>query len=301
MKKPLKFGHRTLKYTKSKLMQGKDVEELQLRLAGFAGTDWDGKFGKNTKKQVELFQKEYMKMQKPTGIVEATGKKKTDTFKALDRFAKEFPIDFGGKLLCQFKVPSSKIKVCTCGGFGQQRFKKIYKSGRTLLWNRESKKVESHVERIHQYEYPGIHKAILHSYRALLFFVASNPRFKSPRINSGYRCHINNAKPTKRNSTNHMGKALDIGFGGPSAEQWKICNEARDLLVNKSNFQIRWTTRNKKSLEPGVKNARLHKHKGDSFAASTWVHMDVRNFEAKYLEDRFFVKSLEELDNKILG
>jgi hypothetical protein len=299
MKKPLKFGHRTLEYIKSDLMEGRDVEELQLRLAGFAGTDWDGKFGKNTKKQVELFQKEYMKMEKPTGIAEATGKKKTDTFKALNRFAKEFPIDFGGKLLCQFK--KSKIKVCTCKGFGQQRFKKIYRSGDKLLWDRDAKGIISHVERIHQYEYPGIHKAILHSYRAFLFFVADNPRFKSPRINSGYRCHINNTKPTKRGSTNHMGKALDIGFGGSKGEHWKICNEARDLLVKKSNFQKRWKTRNKKSLEPGVINARFHKHEGDSFAASTWVHMDVRNYEDKYLEDRFFVKSLEELDDKKLG
>ena len=41
--------------------KGADVAELQLRLAGFLGTVWDGDFGPNTEKQVKAFQQDYMK------------------------------------------------------------------------------------------------------------------------------------------------------------------------------------------------------------------------------------------------
>ncbi|MBU0986045.1 MAG: peptidoglycan-binding protein, partial [Proteobacteria bacterium] len=73
------FGQNPL-YRESK---GPEVVELQLRLAGFYGTVWDGDFGPATEYQVMAFQREYMGMAKPTGMVEA------DTFEAIEWFASE--------------------------------------------------------------------------------------------------------------------------------------------------------------------------------------------------------------------
>ena len=61
------------------------------------------------------------------------------------------------------------------------------------------------------------------------------------------------------------------------------CDGVRGLVVEKSNFQIGWGARNRKSLEP-------------SDIAPTWLHMDVRSYAPGYLDDGFFVKGGEELD-----
>ena len=61
----MKFGERTLRIRS----KGRDVEELQLRLAGFSGTIWDGDFGAKTKNQVMQFQRDYMNLARPDGIV----------------------------------------------------------------------------------------------------------------------------------------------------------------------------------------------------------------------------------------
>ncbi len=277
----MKFGDRTLK----KDAKGKDVQELQLRLAGFAGTTWDGDFGNKTKNQVMLFQKDFMNMANPTGVVD------TNMYTALDIFANKFPIDFMAlSCPCEKSVASNN-----CDGFGQQRFKKVYLKSRRpmeLFWSRSGK--EDMREAVHQHEFPGIHKAVLHTYRAFLFY-APESKFKATRITSGYRCHINNIDKS-RTSTNHMGKAMDFSFDvGSGQNKRDVCNDARDLLVEKSNCQIRWNKPNHKALEPG------HPAINNEFIASTWVHLDVRQYEDKYLEDRFFVKNTAELDNKELG
>jgi hypothetical protein len=54
-------------------------------------------------------------------------------------------------------------------------------------------------------------------------------------------------------------------------------------MVEVGNFQIGWEASNRKSFEPKE-------------IAPTWVHMDVRQFEGKYLDDKFFVKESSELD-----
>jgi hypothetical protein len=277
----MKFGERSLRINS----KGRDVQELQLRLAGFAGTVWDGDFGKKTKNQVVTFQREFMNIANPTGIVD------TDTYTALDIFANQFSIDFG-VLGCPSKTGSNS-ELCECQGFGGQRFKKLYKIRGGLTWSRTGN--QTFHERLHQYEYPGIHKAVLHTYRAFLFY-APDTKFKSPRITSGYRCHINNTKPSKRGSTNHMGKAMDFSFNARTTrDKRNICNDARDLLVEKSNCQIRWNKRNQKALEPGFPA------RGREFIAATWVHLDVRQYDDKFLQDHFFVASEKELDNKELG
>lgn len=280
----MKFGDRTLRI----LSKGKDVEELQLRLAGFAGTVWDGDFGQKTKNQVMIFQRDFMNLANPTGVVD------TDTFTALDIFANQYPIDFDADLRCPPK-PGSTSEFCTCQGFGQNRYRKIYlktTSPLVLDWDRAGEIVFS--ESKHQYEYPGIHKAVLHTYRAFLFY-APREKFISPRLTSGYRCHIDNIAQ-KRNSTNHMGKAIDFSFDIATGQNKRtVCNEARNLLVQKSNCQIRWNQKNQKALEPG------HPAVGREFTADTWVHLDVREYDEKFLHDRFFVKNLEQLDSKELG
>ena len=279
----MKFGERTLRIRS----KGRDVEELQLRLAGFSGTVWDGDFGAKTKNQVMQFQRDYMNLARPDGIVGPR------TFTALNVFANQFSIDFG-ELACPSKAGSNS-EFCECQGFGQHRFRKLFLKSRSpmvLDWSRSGKDEMS--ESRHQYEYPGIHKAVLHTYRAFLFY-ADSGKYIKPRITSGYRCHINNIEK-RRTSTNHMGKALDFSFDvGRGQTKWKVCNDARNLLVEKSNCQIRWNKRNQKALEPG------HPGVGREFTADTWVHLDVRQYDDKYLQDRFFVTSERELENKEFG
>jgi hypothetical protein len=230
-----------------------------------------------------------MNMANPTGVVD------TNVYTALDIFANKFPIDFNALSCPSKKDSNNRTQPCPCGGFGQQRFKKVYLKSRRpmeLYWSRSGN--DELRESVHQYEYPGIHKAVLHTYRAFLF-LASKSKYINTHITSGYRCHIDNIDKS-RTSTNHMGKAMDFTFDvGRGQNKQNVCNDARDFLVQKSNCQIRWNKKNHKALEPGDPGI------GREFTAGTWVHLDVREYDDKYLEDRFFAKNAAELDNKELG
>ena len=71
-------------------------------------------------------------------------------------------------------------------------------------------------------------------------------------------------------------KVIGVVTQGDLIEQnKKLCDKFRGLLVEKSNFQIGWNSRNKKSLE-------------SSSIAPTWVRMDVRSFSKKYLQEKYF-------------
>lgn len=244
----------------SKGSKGDAVVELQLRLAGFKGTVWDGDFGPKTELQVKAFQQDYMGIAEPDGIA---GER---TYAALDIFSQAHAPDFG-RLVC----------TCNgCWGFGNGQFKGKYTGN--------DKK-----ERYHKYEYPGIHKAIIHSYTALRFYSLTHDigcLFET----CGYRCWVRNSQKN-RTSTNHMGKAIDCDYlmedGDDKRDDIGRCNKARDLLVKESNFQVGWRDKNQKSLEPEI-------------IAPSWIHMDVRSYEEKYLNDRFFVKNIVELLNKEL-
>ncbi|MCF4970664.1 hypothetical protein CV014_27975, partial [Nostoc sp. CMAA1605] len=100
------YGDRILKQG----LDGDDVVELQVRLAGFRGTLPDGDFGSGTELQVKVFQADVMKMATPTGVVDRA------TFQAIDQLAQRFPIDFN-QLRC---------RCGTCSGFGQGKFKGLY-------------------------------------------------------------------------------------------------------------------------------------------------------------------------------
>ncbi len=232
-------------------MDGPEVQELQLRLAGFRGTIWDGDFGPGTELQVMTFQKEFMGETDPDGIV---GEK---TFAALNGFKEKYDVN-PDKLLC----PCGE-----CNGFGNGRFSGQYRKGKP------------EIEAYHKREYPGVHIAVIESYRAARFY-AEQAGLDLPFITSGYRCWVNNNNKGRK-STNHMGKALDCDIpmkdGEDKRDDCNRCDCFRSILAEKCNFQIGWQIQNRKALEP-------------SNIAPSWIHMDVRCYSPKYLDDRFFVK-----------
>jgi hypothetical protein len=247
----MKYGEEILKEG----MNGTAVQELQIRLSGFNGGSPDGGFGPGTAKQVKQFQKDFMELNDPDGVVDKA------TFEAIDQFARQYPVPFD-LLQCKCRV---------CSGFGRGLFKGEYRTGK------------SHIEAYHKYEYPGIHRMLLWAYRAVLHY---HPNYTFT-INSGYRCSEDN-KQHGRKSTNHCGKAIDLDVPRSTGETERDdnarCNAIRASIVEKCNAQIGWGTPNKKALEP-------------ENIAPTWVHYDVRNFASKYLENHFFCKTAEELDN----
>lgn len=242
----MNLGDRAL----SRGMTGPDVVELQIRLAGFGGTIWSGNFGPNTESQVVAFQRDYMKIT-PNGIMDKP------TVNSLVKFTQDFTVDFS-RLKCDCG---------TCDGFGHGQFRGMYMPG------------QPEVEAYNKYEYPGIHKATLHAFRAAWFY-SRNAGLGEASITCGYRCWVNNAQHN-RTSTNHMGKALDWV---PSSNR---PNDVRILMVQKSNFQIGWSIQDVKALEPGD-------------IAPTWVHQDVRAMSPQYLNDSYFVKNANDLDSLVI-
>lgn len=192
--------------------------------------------------------------------VTPTGLLSDNLVKAINKFAEQFPLDFN-----QLKCPCG-----TCSGFGQGLYKNKYIDGKPKL------------EMYYMYEYPGIHKAILWAARAAFFY---NPEFKF-LFTAGYRCSVNNVQKN-RTSTNHCGKAVDFDTLGVKGDEDKArCNKIRDIIVKTSGAQIGWATTNTKSLEP-------------EDIAPTWVHYDVRTYDQKYLDDKFFCKTLEQLNGNV--
>jgi peptidoglycan hydrolase-like protein with peptidoglycan-binding domain len=234
--------------------RGPAVADLQIRLAGFRGTVWDGDFGAGTELQVLAFQRDYMGVAEPDGVVDA------DTRAALDRFADEHRID----------VDSVKCPCGVCDGFGQGRFAGEYRDDKP------------HIEAYHRREYPGVHRAILHAYRAAAFYLARY-ELGDVLLTSGYRCWVRNEQ-RGRTSTNHMGKALDCDFpavaGEDKRDDQQRCDRARAILVDKCGFQICWSATDRKALEPAN-------------IAPTWIHMDVRCYRPRYLTDGWFVSDAE--------
>ena len=248
----MEYGERILQ----KGLSGPDVVELQMRLAGFRGTVPDGEFGPGTELQVTTFQRDYMKMENPTGLVDG------ETYNAIDQFAAAYPINFN-----LLKCPCG-----TCGGFGQGQFKGRYVTGKPKA------------EAFYRYEYPGVHRMILWAARAIMFYMPEH----TFTFNSSYRCSVDNINK-KRSSTNHHGKAVDMDIvpkaGETKQDDRDKCDAVRGRLVETANAQIGWAGRNIKALEP-------------SSIAPTWVHYDVRQYERKYLDDKFFVTTNKDLNNR---
>ena len=213
----MEYGERQLE----RGCKGPDVVELQIRLAGFRGTLLDGDFGPGTERQVMSFQRDFMKMKSPTGVVDRK------TMEAIDQLAKRYRFDFG-----TLKCPCGK-----CKGFGKGQFKGLYLDGKPR------------VEAFHRYEYPGMHRLLLWAVRGARFYLGRG-RFT---ITSGYRCSLDNAAHG-RSTTNHHGKAIDVvfapGLPGPARDVRTDCNAARGRIVETADAQVGWGAPNRKSLEP---------------------------------------------------
>ena len=211
------YGERELK----RGCKGPDVAELQIRLAGFRGTLPDGDFGPGTERQVMSFQRHYMELPTPIGVVDGA------TMRAIDEFADDYPIDFKA-----LKCPCGK-----CGGFGRGQFKGRYLAG------------QPRTEAFHRYEYPGVHRMLLWAVRAAFFYTPEH-RFV---ITSGYRCSIDNANHG-RTTTNHHGKAIDIDIvakpGEDKQDDMVKCDAVRGRIVSTANAQVGWNAPDCKALEP---------------------------------------------------
>ncbi len=268
---------------------GHVVEELRIRLAGFGGVLPGALFDDSLEKAVQQFEQDVMKRD-PTGIVDKTFAER------LDQFAKDWPIHFEKQLKCGCGK---------CKGFGEGRFKGEY--------SRKNSKLEMY----HKYEYPGIHRSLLWACRAIMHYCAEKYKeeIRFSVFSSGYRCHTDNGKHMSKNkagvkvprtTTNHMGKAVDLAFetcvgsvwkgnGLDSVTRYKSCNKVRDLAVEKMKASISWATAGEFGLEPGGPTP-SPKSKPSGCVAPTWVHMDVREWQAKHLDDKFFVQSQASLD-----
>lgn len=232
------------------------VQELNIRLAGFGGNVPTTKFTTRTVDMIKQFQKDYMEIE-PTGTVCG------NTLKAIDEFEAKYPIVFS-ELKCDCGV---------CTGFGQGKYT-------------TEKQNAAIAEKSRKYEYPGIHRSLLWAYKAMMFYMSKKEggKFSINKISSGYRCHEDN-KIHGRSSTNHMGKAIDIHFNknGVRTKEITDVEAIRDKIIIPTNkAQINWGSKDKFSLEPS-RNA--------SFVATTWIHMDVRQFSLEYLKDEFFANS----------
>jgi hypothetical protein len=203
-----------------------------------------------------VFQREVMQLKSPSGIFDS------DCFDALNQFEADYPIDFAA-----IRCPCGQ-----CSGFRQGRFRNRYRSGKPRI------------EAYHRREYPRVHKAILYAFRAVSFHLDNND-FPLPVLTSGYRCWVHNDMKG-RQSTNHMGKAIDVDFPAQSGEDKRHdrarCDDARALLVDKAAFQIGWHGSNRKALEA-------------SRIAPTWIHMDVRCYHRKHLADKFSITDEDQL------
>lgn len=238
--------------------------ELNIRLAGFGrGTVPEDTFTERTAQAVSSFQRDYM------GVT-PSGKVCGNFLTALDEFCAKYPPTINDyKCVCGSLDKVEKKDACS--GFGQGRYKGEY------IGN-------SGEEKHHKYEYPGIHRSLLWAVSAATFYMEKKSSYRLEVVFSGYRCHADN-KAHGRASTNHMGKAVDLHFlkkgvhTGSKADMNKIRS---DIFIKYSGAQLNWDHPNRLSLEPD-------KFKVENDGAISWVHLDVRAFESKYLDDKFFV------------
>ena len=257
--------------------KGSLIEELNIRLMGFGNTISApaplDEFTAKTERAVKQFQRDYM------GVAE-TGKVCGPVMAAIDDFWAKYPVTLG----------SMKCHCGKCAGFGNGQL------------NSKLAGVFTDVKQTSPrpgVEYPGMHRALLWGFRAALYYAHAKDKsltFKFLRVSSGYRCWFDNAgylrgaanKKTKRNSTNHMGNALDLQWtkGGLTTHCLgaDVDQIRTEIFVKRLGAQMRWPGRNKLSLEAATDGA------------TSWVHMDVREFESQYKDTRFYAVTQAGLD-----
>ncbi|MCO6551333.1 MAG: peptidoglycan-binding protein, partial [Gilliamella sp.] len=253
------------------------IREINIRLAGFGGNVPTDEFTERTENMIKQFQRDYMQVDE-TGVVDM------NVIKAIDEFQDEYPIE---TYFTQAKCKCSTLKLVegdkVCGGFGNGKFEKQKQNANTI-------------EMYRKYEYPGLHRTLFWVLRAWKFYLShfDQRNMKIELVKSGYRCWSDNNAHNFRKSTNHMGKALDIHmiYNNTKISLENLCDDAREVMISYCNAHYRWQVKNVISLEVGIRE----KTPKDTAIAATWIHFDVRSFELKYLEDKYFVKSAEQVN-----
>ena len=247
---------------------GNVVREINFRLAGFGGVLPGNTFTRNTEKGVKQFQRDYMKMSVPTGIVDEV------TLQKIDEFSDKY----------RENVENYKCKCGKCSGFGQGQGKETY---------REIEGVKTYsMEKYHKYEYPGMHQSLLWAVSAIKFYIDFlTPKHSFAGIISAYRCQEDN-KIKKRQTTNHMGKSVDLLFakeGRLIAEKLEtnlpLLRYIRNDLFVKYLNTTEW-------LRQGFATEPIGLKSGETWS---WIHIDVREFGANNLKDIYFIK--QQTDN----
>jgi len=263
------------------------IREINIRLSGFGGNVPTDEFTDRTEKMVKQFQKDYMK-------VPETGRVCGNTLLAIDDFSTKFDVTsaFWGMLKCDCTGRGTKkvsklrgiSEMNNCAGFGDGTGKGTYRGDTTR-------------EAMHKYEYPGIHRSLLFGFKALQFYISKQTTYSIGLISSGYRCRF-----MQRVTTNHQGKAIDIQFNkgtwlirGQVYKNIQALTDIRDNIVIKNlNAKSSWTSPNNYGLEPIGLNKDNTKIDGNH--TYSWIHMDVREFESAYLEDKYFCKNQSQLN-----
>lgn len=246
------------------------IREVNIRLAGFGGALPTDEFTDLTAKCIKQFQRDYM------GVPE-TGKICGSVLVALDKFRDEYDIS-----------PYFESMKCPCGkctGFGKGRNDKFE-------FESYQKSSERYIKVIRPaHEYKGIHKSLIWGLKAMLFYfnkIANPNGYKITGISSGYRCIDNNWKK-RRATTNHMGCALDIVIkdkNNQTVRDNELENKVRkEWFCKYLNTSLGWSS-NKFGLE------RL------SDGATTWVHLDVREFSDNYKVDSLFSETKDGLNGR---
>lgn len=249
------------------------IREVNIRLAGFGGNVPTDEFTDRTEKMIKQFQRDYMK-------VPETGKICGNVLKAIDEFCNKW-----SEKISEYTCLCKNVNSITskCSGFGKGRYNGEYSSS-------------SKIERYHKYERPGIHRSLLWGTSALRFYLSKQDVYKYLWKTAGYRCwEHNNSVP--RTSTNHMGKAVDIQFskngntiGGKQESNLPLLREINDKFYSKYlNAKYQWINgENNFSIEPiGLGTNQTY----------SWIHLDVREFNNEYLDDKYFVKTQEKISN----
>lgn len=254
---------------------GKLIQEINIRLAGFGGNVPTEQFDDRTEACIKQFQRDYM-----GGT--ATGKICGSLLKAIDEFCENTSYDFSFE---QTKCPCTNGKYKAFGGY-------------TLCSGYGNRKNNEH---------PGMHRSLLFILKALLFYLKkTKSKYTLDCIYSAYRCTTDNndsKRHTVRKSTNHMGNALDLHFKKDGIRTSSVddmeairkdffCKYMGAPEGKKNNTYYFGWERNKIGLEP-------KKFKNGASGATSWVHVDVREF-TNYKADDFYIKEKNLLASKTL-
>jgi lysozyme family protein len=272
------------KYCIKKGDKNEVIREINIRLAGFGGNVPTDEFTDRTEKMIKQFQRDYMK-------VPETGKVCGNVLRAIDEFSTNFDLSatVWNQLSCSC---TTKGKEVTSKLRGIKELNKCDKFGDKTGDNTEP-------EKSNRYEYPGIHRSLLFGLKVVKFYLSKQATYSFGKISSGYRCRFKNFR-----TTNHQGKAIDIQFDKGT---WQIRGQLykniaelkkirEDIFYKYLNAKTSWTEKNNFSLEPiglNTDNSLV-----DSNHTYSWIHMDVREFDKKYLDDKYFAKNSSSLNGK---